>query len=125
MAEVPIPVVEDNPRTAYEREDWPLGYVGLVYIGTLVFLVIAPLALIWGYSSSVSDVSRKLLVQPPAPQLQVDPARDLARFRGREEKRLDSYYWVDKQQGIVHIPIEQAMKKLAKDGIDGFPKATP
>jgi hypothetical protein len=124
MAET-APVREDNPKTAYEREDWPLGYVGLVYAGILVFLVIAPLILMWVYSSSVSDVSRRLTVRPPSPELQVDPAQDLANFRSKEDKSLNTYYWVDKQQGLVHIPIEQAMKKLAKDGIDGFPKATP
>jgi hypothetical protein len=125
MAEVTGPVREDNPKTAFEREDWPLGYVGLVYAGTFVFLVIAPLVLMWVYSSAVSDVSRRLTVRPPAPELQVDPAQDLARFRAQEEKRLDTYYWVDKQKGVVHIPIEEAMKKLAKEGIAGFPQATP
>jgi hypothetical protein len=125
MAEVTAPAREDNAKTAYEREDWPLGYVGLVYAGTFVFLVIAPLILMWVYSSTVSDVSRRLSVRPPAPELQVDPAQDLARFRAQEEKRLDTYYWSDKSKRLVHIPIEEAMKKLAKDGIAGFPKATP
>lgn len=125
MAEVTAPVREDNPKTDYEREDWPLGYVGLVYAGIFVFLVIAPVVLMWAYPNTLSDVSRRLVVRPPAPELQVDPAQDLARFRAQEEKRLDTYYWVDKRQGLVHIPIKEAMKKLAKEGIDGFPKATP
>ncbi|MFZ3238112.1 MAG: hypothetical protein WA417_08270 [Stellaceae bacterium] len=124
MADTTTRVREDNPKTAYEHEDWRIGYVGLVYAGTFAFLVIAPLILMWVYSSAVSDVSRKLAVQPPAPELQVAPAQDLARFRAQEEKRLDTYYWVDKSKGIVHIPIEEAMKKLAKEGIAGFPKAT-
>jgi hypothetical protein len=36
----------------------------------------------------------------------------------REEKRewLDSYGWVDKAAGTVHVPIEVAMKKLAAEG---------
>ena len=116
---------EDNPNTAYEHEDWPVGIVGLVYLGTFILLVIAPLVLMWAYPSAVSDVGRRLLVSPPAPELQVDPARDLANFRAQEEKRLHTYYWVDKQKGIVHIPIEQAMKTLAAKGIDGFPKGQP
>ena len=118
-------VKEESPKTAYEHEDWPIGAVGLVYLGTFVLLVIAPLVLMWVYSSTLSDVSRKLLAQPPAPQLQVDPAQDLANFRAAEDKRLNTYYWVDKAKGIVHIPIEQAMKRVAKQGIGGFPKARP
>lgn len=116
---------EDNPKTAYERGDWPLRPVGLVYLGTLIVLVIAPLVMMWAYSNTLSDVSRRLRVQPPAPRLQIDPAQDLAQFRTDENKRLNTYYWVDKQKSVVHIPIDEAMKKLAKGGIDGFPKARP
>jgi hypothetical protein len=46
-------------------------------------------------------------------------------FRLNEENRLNNYYWIDKQKGIVHIPIEQMMKKLTAQGIDGFPKRQP
>jgi hypothetical protein len=125
MVETTQPAGDDRPRTAFEREDWPLGTVGLIYLGVFVFLVVTPLLLVWAYPSAVSDVSRRLLIEPPAPRLQVDPARDLAKFRAKENRRLNTYYWVNRQKGIVHIPIEQAMKKLAAHGIDGFPKAQP
>ena len=124
MAEV-AHVKRDNPNTAFEQEDWPIGKVGLIYLGTFIFLIIAPFVLMWAYSGSVSDVSRRLEVKPPAPELQVDPAQDLAKFRAQEDKRLDTYYWVDKQKGTVHIPIDEAVKKLARSGIDGFPKGQP
>jgi hypothetical protein len=40
-----------------------------------------------------------------------------------EDKRLAAYGWVDREKGLVHIPIEEAMKKLAghlpaRDGKD-------
>lgn len=124
MAEV-AHVKRDNPNTAFEQEDWPIGKVGLIYLGTFIFLIIAPFVLMWAYSGSVSDVSRRLEVKPPAPELQVDPAQDLAKFREQEDKRLNTYYWVDKQKGTVHIPIDEAMKKLVQTGIDGFPKGQP
>jgi hypothetical protein len=79
----------------------------------------------WAYPRSVSDVSRRLEVRPPAPELQVNPQQDLVTFRLNEENRLNNYYWIDKQKGIVHIPIEQMMKKLTAQGIDGFPKRQP
>ena len=124
MAEV-ARVKRDNPNTAFEQEDWPIGKVGLIYLGTFIFLIIAPFVLMWAYSGSVSDVSRRLEVKPPAPELQVDPAQDLAKFRAQEDKRLDTYYWVNRQKGTVHIPIDEAMKKLVQSGIDGFPKGQP
>jgi hypothetical protein len=124
MAEL-VEIKEDNPKTAYEPSDWPVGLIGWLALGTFAFLVIAPLVLMWVYSSAVSDVSRRIAVEPPQPRLQVNAPQDLANFRAEEEKKLDTYYWVDKQQGTVHIPIGEAMKKLAEQGIDGFPKGKP
>ena len=117
--------VEDNPKTAFEKSDWPLGTIALVLLGTLIFLVIAPFVLIGAFPRAVSDVSRALTVEPPQPRLQTDPSDDLARFLVDEDKRLNTYYWIDKEKGIVHIPIEQAMQELAEEGIDGFPRGKP
>lgn len=46
---------------------------------------------------------------PPAPRLQVDEAADLKALRDREDELLSSYQWVDKQNGIVRIPIDRAI----------------
>jgi hypothetical protein len=124
MAEL-VEFKQNNPQTTYEAEDWPIGKVALIYAGVLILLAITPFILIAAYPNAVSDTSRKLLVKPPAPELQVDPQRDLASFRLKEDQRLNTYYWVDRQKGVVHIPIDEAMKKLARSGIDGFPKGSP
>ena len=117
--------IEDNPDTAYEPADWPLGTIGLILLGVFVMLVISPFVMIAAFPTTTSDVSRALTVEPPQPRLQTDPSADLAQFQIDEEKRLHSYYWIDKEKGIVHIPIEQAMKELADKGIDGFPRGKP
>jgi hypothetical protein len=55
---------------------------------------------------------------PPEPRLQgvpgheADPREDLRRMRQREEELLGSYGWIDRQSGIVRIPIERAKKLL-------------
>ena len=117
--------VEDNPNTAFEKSDWPLGIVGWVLVGTFIFLVIAPFVLIGAFPRAVSDVSRALTVEPPQPRLQTDPSEDLEKFLVDEDKRLNTYYWIDKEKGIVHIPIQQAMQEIAEEGIDGFPRGKP
>ena len=38
-------------------------------------------------------------------------------MRAQEEARLNSYGWIDEENGIVHIPIERAMDILAKQGL--------
>ncbi len=49
------------------------------------------------------------------------PAADLVDMRAHEDAILNHYGWVDQQNGIVHIPIEQA-KQLALER--GFPVNT-
>jgi hypothetical protein len=53
---------------------------------------------------------------PPAPRLQSDARGDLATLHAREAKQLESYGWVDRQAGRVHIPVDRALQLLAEDG---------
>ena len=114
-----------NAKTAFEPTDWDLAPVAAVYIGVLVLLVISCFAVVLAYPGALPDVSRALHINPPGPRLQTNDAADLRRFRAEEDRKLNSYYWTDKQKGVVHIPIGEAMKKLAQTGIPGFPKAQP
>lgn len=113
----------ERPNVAFEPTDWNPGPVALIYAGTLVLLIVTCLVVIAAYPTSLPDVGRQLRITPPGPRLQTNPERDLQRLRAKEERELNTYYWIDKQKGVVHIPIEQAMKKLAATGIPGFPKA--
>lgn len=45
---------------------------------------------------------------PPTPRLQTRPIEDLKRSRAGEEAQLTGYSWVDRQAGIVRIPIDRA-----------------
>ena len=111
-----------NANTAFEPTDWDLAPIAAVYVGVLMLLVISCLAIAVAYPNSLSDVSRALHVNPPGPRLQTNDAADLRRFRTEEDRRLNSYHWIDKQKGLVHIPIGEAMQKLAPSGIAGFPQ---
>jgi len=54
---------------------------------------------------------------PPEPRLQTDPRQDLADLRAREDETLNSYGWVDKNAGIVRIPIDEAIKLTLARGL--------
>ncbi len=54
---------------------------------------------------------------PPAPRLQNYPFYDLRAFRSEENRVLEHYGWVDKNAGVVRIPVERAMDVLAEQGL--------
>jgi hypothetical protein len=54
---------------------------------------------------------------PPEPRLQTNPKQDLADLRRREEIILNSYGWVDRNTGVVRIPIGEAMKLTVERGL--------
>jgi len=116
---------ERNPETAYERSDWNVAAIAIVMAMLLVVGIIAVIALRLGFQTSAFDVDRELKTAMPEPALQTDPRQDLARLRAHEEQLLNTYYWADRDKGIVHIPIAEAMKRVIAKGIDGFPQAKP
>ena len=54
---------------------------------------------------------------PPEPRLQTNPRQDLRDLRASEDAVLHSYGWVDKDRGIVRIPIDEAMKLTLQRGL--------
>jgi len=49
----------------------------------------------------------------PQPRLQAKPVDDLAEFRAEKEAILSRYAWIDRNNGIVRIPIDRAMDVAA------------
>jgi hypothetical protein len=71
---------------------------------------------------------------PPEPRLQgvpahrTDPQQDLREMRAKDEADLNSYAWVDRQNGIARIPIKEAMKIIVEKGVpssEAKPAAKP
>lgn len=59
----------------------------------------------------------------PDPKLEEDERTQLNGIRTAEENTLNSYGWVNQQQGIVRIPIERAMDLLAQRGLPVRPQS--
>ena len=47
---------------------------------------------------------------PAEPLLQADPVKDMVVIRNAQNEKLHSYGWIDKDNGIVHIPIDKAIE---------------
>lgn len=114
--------IVENSETRFEASDMNARAVGFVGLGLFVFLALAPFLLTLFYSPATKDVDRALSIRPPQPELQLNPANDLAKLRAAKEDRLQSYGWVDREHGIIHIPIDRAMDTIAAQGIPDFPK---
>ncbi len=127
-----MPDVETSPPprhedTAFERSD--VNWKGVLLTGAGVFAVlwIATGVLFFvftglkAYRASVSPPPLPYEahgdVQPPEPRLQRSPREDFKQYTERLNWEQQHYRWLDKQHGVVSIPIEQAIETLAKRGI--------
>src|SRR3954454_11661804 len=54
---------------------------------------------------------------PPEPRLQINPRQDLQDLRAQEDQLLNGYSWVDRNAGVVRIPIGEAMKLTVQRGL--------
>jgi hypothetical protein len=126
----------------FERQDLGskpvIGFiVSLVISGVLIYYVI------WGIfhfldaydkkhqqtrtplikvETNTRDVQTQVIQHFPEPRLEDNERTELNGFRYSEEEQLNSYGWVDKNAGIAHIPIEQAMQSIAQKGLPTTPQ---
>jgi hypothetical protein len=49
-------------------------------------------------------------------QVPFDVTRSFQAYRDDRNARLESWGWVDRKAGIVHMPIEEAMDRVVKEG---------
>jgi hypothetical protein len=132
MPEPNEPHATENASVRYQAEDARISPVILTGIALILLAIVVHAATAWMYIVFASQedarqapmpplVAEKRLKFPrdlkaqrlPGPILQTNEALDLAKFRRAEEARLHSYGWVDAKSGRVHIPIAEAMKRLA------------
>jgi hypothetical protein len=59
---------------------------------------------------------------PPEPRLQIAPRQDLLDLRAREALILGTYGWIDRNAGIVRIPIDEAVRLTLERGLPVRPQ---
>lgn len=62
---------------------------------------------------------------PPLPRLQTTPSTDLRTFQESEAQVLTTYGWVDKEKGVVRIPVSRAIELVAERGLPAPIAASP
>jgi len=135
MAELHLPhhgnvphEADENPEVHHETSDVNiraiLGFgVGLIVVGIGINFIVWLLFQYFtsrkaqrvppAYPLAVSQGER----MPPEPRLQTTPREDLRELRASEDELLSSYGWVDRNAGIVRIPINEAMRLTLERGL--------
>jgi hypothetical protein len=113
----------DEPRTGDALRESPAVSARVVLaasLGFLVFVVLAMAGLRIFYLASVSGP----IYRPPRPQtapgVQMDSPAEVERVLREQRAKLEGYDWVDRQKGVIRIPIERAMALIAARGMRGY-----
>ena len=106
----------------HEAKDVRLGFILKLFglIGGVLILLIGLAT--WLFPGELAD---RRFAGPfpdyPVPRLQQSPPAEMRAFYASEMKQLNSAGWIDQAQGVVRIPIDQAMADVAREGIAGWP----
>ena len=122
-----------NASPGYETRDANTG-------GVLNFLVIMAVVLVltglvsWGVFRYFASHEQENAAASPfagtrplpqGPQLQVTPREDWLKYRAAQQHNLETYSWVNREKGIVSVPIDQAMDIIVKKGLPVQGQAAP
>jgi hypothetical protein len=118
-----------RPNPAYETKDISLRLV-VIFLAGLAILIAISLLVLWGMYTFLANRQASRMVplpplaesqQPPEPRLQPAPSQELKHLRAEEEAVLNSYGWINKEAGVVRIPIERAMELTLERGLPTRP----
>ncbi|HEX7009834.1 MAG TPA: hypothetical protein VF184_07625 [Phycisphaeraceae bacterium] len=122
MSESPSQHEQETRRRGYEPDATSLRGVMIFMIALVVMLAVSHGVVLGLMGLYAAAVQRPTQEEPPRePVLRRDilhwaaPPAEYARFQQRWDQRLNDYRWVDRQQGIVAIPIDEAMRLIASD----------
>ncbi|PYU36445.1 MAG: hypothetical protein DMG31_00985 [Acidobacteria bacterium] len=118
----------------YERSD--ASPRGLLYFALIMAAILAAtsLSLIWLFKyfqkaeNPGSFVAAPFAAErplPPPPRVQPNPREDLQNYYQSQQNLLNSYGWIDRQNGIVRLPIDRAMELLLQRGLPIRSAANP
>jgi hypothetical protein len=109
------------PPARHEARDVSVrvALIGFALIG----LVLVAIVLLPGWLFPAARTPTPASAPPAfaAPQLQPAPAVDMQEFRAAKLRWLNGTGWVDKSNGIVHVPIDDAIGRIAQSGVADWP----
>jgi hypothetical protein len=125
----------DNPAVHHEESDVNVRAIFRFAIGLVVVAVVVHIGVYFMFEFLASREAKASAVRafplsvgqenrvPPEPRLQANPRQDLRDLRAAEEQILNSYRWVDRNGGVVGIPVSEAIRLTLQRGLPARPAA--
>ena len=116
---------ENLPQARYEERDLPEAFIWAAVGLMLVLLLVSALLIVRLYPQSRVDRRLTLpLAEYPTPRLQISPRDDMRQFRADQLRRLNGEgAGSGLPPGGGRLPIAQAMRQIAAEGIPDWPAA--
>jgi hypothetical protein len=92
---------------------------GVVVLGTVAAIMVGVFAVRGRFPVQPPHAPQpptSLAITQPLTRLQIDPHAALQAFEAEKQALLNSYGWVDRDAGIVRIPIDRAIERLSQQG---------
>lgn len=134
----------NKSHPGYETADADIRLIARAAIGLVVVTIACVFIALWAFRLLEKQrAAQDPVLSPLAPKTQIAPEPRLqatpktfvtpgpndpfasqklgSELRARQDEMLNSYGWINEEQGIVHIPIEQAKKQILKKGLPTRP----
>lgn len=111
----------------HEEHDVDIRSIVGFGVGLAVVCLVTAVAMLWLFryldrqlverEAPVSPLAMPAGQLPPEPRLLTDEPATLEEYRAEQERKLATYGWVDREKGIVRIPIERAKTLILERGL--------
>jgi hypothetical protein len=95
----------------FDRRDAKSGLIAVVSIVTILVLAVFVIGVSWFYTVTLEQVEQA--------QFTGVASKELIAIREREDEQLHKYGYINKERGIVRLPVERAMQLVEEEAKAG------
>ncbi len=101
------PNLPSTPSVDYDRHEAKSGLIALISVSIIGVLIVLICGVYYLYMVSYESVEQDLVTGVPSQELKA--------IHDREEEHLHQYSYIDKEKGIVRVPVGKAIDILSSE----------